>query len=245
MYSLPLSPFRPQMLVVHIDTPNVAWCFHSCCLANSTYSRQCPSYSATLVGLRARAVLVELRAAGRGCLRVRPRSAPVAPGLDGADEGLVPPGDLGGALVADLARLDAHRGVRKASPAAPTWRRRPLRRGARAHRPRCRSRRRGCRSTSPRRSRRAPRCSPRARERAAAPRCAPAGGPSACARPPTRGPTAGPTAPTRRSSAAPRSPAAATAPPPGSTYAPQGLVDAPRPTAREAVVTTTRTSPES
>ena len=188
---------------------------------------------------------LELGAAGRGCLRVRPRSAPVAPGLDGADEGLVPPGDLGGALVADLARLDAHRGVRKASPAAPTWRRRPLRRGARARRPRCRSRRRGCRSTSPRRSRRAPRCSPRARERAAAPRCAPAGGPSACARPPTRGPTAGPAAPTRRSSAAPRSPAAATAPPPGSTYAPQGLVDAPRPTAREAVATTTRTSPES
>ena len=32
---------------------------------------------------------------------------------------------------------------------------------------------------------------------------------------------------------------------PGSTYAPQGLVDAPRPTAREAVATTTRTSPES
>ena len=50
-------------------------------------------------------------------VRVRPRSAPVAPGLDGADEGLVPLGDLGGALVADLARLDAHRGVRKASPA--------------------------------------------------------------------------------------------------------------------------------
>jgi len=60
---------------------------------------------------------MELGAAGRGCLRVRPRSAPVAPGLDGADEGLVPLGDLGGALVADLARLDAHRGVRKASPA--------------------------------------------------------------------------------------------------------------------------------
>ena len=67
--------------------------------------------------MRARAVLVELGAAGRGCLRVRPRSAPVAPGLDGADEGLIPLGDLGGALVADLARLDAHRGVRKASPA--------------------------------------------------------------------------------------------------------------------------------
>ena len=55
--------------------------------------------------MRARAVLVELGAAGRGCLRVRPRSAPVAPVLDGADEGLVPLGDLGGALVADLARL--------------------------------------------------------------------------------------------------------------------------------------------
>ena len=67
--------------------------------------------------MRARAVLVELGAAGRGCLRVRPRSAAVAPGLDGADEGLVPLGDLGGALVADLARLDAHRGVREASPA--------------------------------------------------------------------------------------------------------------------------------
>ena len=61
--------------------------------------------------------LEALGAAGRGRLRVRPRSAPVAPGLDGADEGLVPLGDLGGALVADLARLDAHRGVREASPA--------------------------------------------------------------------------------------------------------------------------------
>ena len=54
---------------------------------------------------------------GRGRLRVRPRSAAVVPGLGGADEGLIPLGDLGGALVADLARLDAHRGVRKASPA--------------------------------------------------------------------------------------------------------------------------------
>ena len=62
--------------------------------------------------------LVELGAADRGRLRVRPGSAAVVPGLGGADEGLIPLGDLGGALVADLARLDAHRGVRKASPAA-------------------------------------------------------------------------------------------------------------------------------
>ena len=68
--------------------------------------------------MRARAVLVELGAAGRGCLLVRPRSAPVAPGLDGADEGLVPLGDLGGALVADLARLGTHRGVRGRLPPA-------------------------------------------------------------------------------------------------------------------------------
>ena len=62
--------------------------------------------------------LKALGAAGRGRLRVCPRSAPVAPGLDGADEGLIPLGDLGGALVADLARLGTHRGVRGRLPAA-------------------------------------------------------------------------------------------------------------------------------
>ena len=66
--------------------------------------------------------LKALGAAGRGRLRVCPRSAPVAPGLDGADEGLIPLGDLGGALVADLARLDAHRGVRGRLPPAAVLR---------------------------------------------------------------------------------------------------------------------------
>ena len=66
--------------------------------------------------------LKALGAAGRGRLRVCPRSAPVAPGLDGADEGLIPLGDLGGALVADLARLGTHRGVRGRLPPAAVLR---------------------------------------------------------------------------------------------------------------------------
>ena len=66
--------------------------------------------------------LKALGAAGRGRLRVRPRSAPVAPGLGGADEGLIPLGDLGGALVADLARLGTHRGVRGRLPPAAVLR---------------------------------------------------------------------------------------------------------------------------
>ena len=66
--------------------------------------------------------LVELGAADRGRLRVRPRSAAVVPGLGGADEGLIPLGDLGGALVADLARLNAQRGLRGRLPPAAVLR---------------------------------------------------------------------------------------------------------------------------
>ena len=66
--------------------------------------------------------LVELGAADRGRLRVRPRSPAVVPGLGGADEGLIPLGDLGGALVADLARLGTHRGVRGRLPPAAVLR---------------------------------------------------------------------------------------------------------------------------
>ena len=179
---------------------------------------------------------MELGAAGRGCLRVRPRSAPVAPGLDGADEGLVPLGDLGGALIADLARLDAPRGLRGRLPPAavlraPLWR--PQRSAAR-------SRSSGMliyhvvtRATAT--------CAAERPESFATPRKR-SGTLSGTSLSGTRstntldmlppGRHAGPTHPWTGPDAQPR--------PPGSTYALQGLVHASRPTERAAVATTTR-----
>ena len=180
--------------------------------------------------------LEALGAAGRGRLRVRPRSAPVAPGLDGADEGLIPLGDLGGALVADLARLDAHRGVRKASPAggspSSAARAAPAQRGAQpvewdSHLP-CRD---ACKAT----------CAAERPKSFATPRkrSGTLSGTSLSGARSTNtldmlppGHHAGPTHPWTRPDAQTR--------PPGSTYAAQGLVHAPRPTERAAVATTTR-----